>query len=108
MAILLGDECAVYPSPGGRRKPDGGFCDIVAPMDTPSPAGAGKEYGERARRLAPQIEACADQIEQERRLAEPVLEALFAAGMFRLLLPRSLDGGGGAPVPFPALLLESA
>ena len=53
---------------------------------------SGNDYVERARQLAPQIEACADQIEQERRLAPPVLDALHAAGMFRLLLPRSLDG----------------
>ena len=77
-------------------------------MDTPSPAGAGNEYVERARRLAPQIEACADQIEQERRLAEPVLEALFAAGMFRLLLPRSLDGGEIDPATFAAVIEEIA
>ena len=59
-------------------------------MDTWSPAGADNEHVERARALAPQIEACADQIERERRLAAPVLDALFEAGMFRLLLPRSL------------------
>ena len=63
---------------------------------------------ERARRLAPQIEACANQIEQERRLAEPVLEALFAAGMFRLLLPRSLDGGEVDPATFAAVIEEIA
>src|SRR3990172_6261114 len=108
MAILLGGGCAAYPSPAGRWKPDGGFCDIVAPMDTRSPAGAGNEYVERARRLAPQIEACADQIEQERRLAEPVLEALFAAGMFRLLLPPSLDGGEIDPATFAAVIEEIA
>ena len=61
-------------------------------MDTERAAGDGREYVARARRLAPQIEAHADQIEQERRLAEPVLDALHAAGMFRLLLPRALDG----------------
>ena len=50
------------------------------------------DYVERACALAPEIEARADQIEQERRLPEPVLAALFEAGLFRLLLPRSLDG----------------
>jgi len=63
---------------------------------------------ERARRLAPKIEACADQIEQERRLAEPVLDTLFAAGMFRLLLPRSLDGGEVDPATFAAVIEEIA
>lgn len=77
-------------------------------MDTRSPVGVGSEYVERARRLAPQIEACADRIEQERRLAEPVLDALFAAGMFRLLLPRSLDGGEVDPATFAAVIEEIA
>ena len=77
-------------------------------MDTGSPAGAGNEYVERARRLAPQIEAYADQIEQERRLAEPVLDALFEAGMFRLLLPRSLDGAEVDPATFASVIEEIA
>ena len=74
-------------------------------MDTGSLAGAENEYVARARRLAPQIEACADQIEQERRLPEAVLDALHAAGVFRLLLPRSLDGGEVDPATFAAVLL---
>jgi hypothetical protein len=51
---------------------------------------AGGDYVERARRLAPALEASADQIERERRLSEPVLAALFDAGLLSLLLPRSL------------------
>jgi alkylation response protein AidB-like acyl-CoA dehydrogenase len=77
-------------------------------MDTGSLAGDGNEYVARARRLGPQIEACADQIEQERRLAPPVLDALFAAGMFRLLLPRSLDGSEVDPATFAAVIEEIA
>jgi alkylation response protein AidB-like acyl-CoA dehydrogenase len=69
------------------------------------PAGAeraavGGEYLERVRVLAPQIEACADQIERERRLPPPLLAALIDAGMFRLLLPRSLRGAEVDPVTF--------
>jgi hypothetical protein len=74
-------------------------------MDTESPAGDGNEYVARARRLAPQSEARADQIEQELRLSEPLLDALFAAGKFRLLLPRSLDGGEVDPATFVAFML---
>jgi alkylation response protein AidB-like acyl-CoA dehydrogenase len=77
-------------------------------MDTGSPAGGGNEYVVRARALAPQIEACADRIEQERRLAGPVLDALHAAGMFRLLLPRSLGGGEVDPATFAAVIEEIA
>src|SRR6202171_2973663 len=77
-------------------------------MDTGSQAGLDNEYVARARALAPRIEACADQIEQERRLAPPVLDALFAAGMFRLLLPRSLDGSEVDPATFAAVIEEIA
>src|SRR5882672_9703340 len=77
-------------------------------MDTSSPAGAVNEHVARARKLAPRIEACADQIESERRLAEPVLDALFEAGMFRLLLPRSLHGAEVDPVTFVTVIEEIA
>ena len=77
-------------------------------MDMWSPAGTGSEYVERARKLAPRIAAFADQIERERRLAEPVLDGLFEAGMFRLLLPRSFDGAEVDPVTFVTVIEEIA
>ena len=46
----------------------------------------------RARALAPAIEAAADQIEQTRRLPARLLDDLHAARLFRMLLPRSVDG----------------
>ena len=66
------------------------------------------EHVERARQVAPQIESCADQIENERRLVGPVLESLFAAGMFRLLLPRTLRGAEVDPVTFVTVIEEIA
>jgi alkylation response protein AidB-like acyl-CoA dehydrogenase len=77
-------------------------------MDTWSPALADNEYVQRARGLAPQIETWADHIERERRLAGPVLDALFAQGMFRLLLPRVLDGAEVDPVTFVTVIEEIA
>ena len=77
-------------------------------MDMWSPVGTGNEYVERARKLAPRIAAFADQIERERRLAEPVLDGLFEAGMFRLLLPRSFDGAEVDPVTFVTVIEEIA
>jgi hypothetical protein len=44
-------------------------------MDSGSPALV-NAHVERARTLAPHIEACADQIERERRLTGSVLDAL--------------------------------
>jgi len=52
------------------------------------------DYVERACALAPEI--------------EPVLAALFEAGLFRLLLPRSLDGGEVDPVTFARVMEEVA
>lgn len=50
---------------------------------TPSPV-------DTARKLAPEIRACAETIEAERELPARVFEALADAGLFHLLLPRSL------------------
>jgi alkylation response protein AidB-like acyl-CoA dehydrogenase len=45
-----------------------------------------------ARALRPQIQACADQIEQERQLPPPLVDALAAAGLFKLTVPKALGG----------------
>jgi alkylation response protein AidB-like acyl-CoA dehydrogenase len=66
------------------------------------------DYIERARALGPRIEACADQIEQERRRPEPLVAALHEAGLFRLLLPRSLGGAEVDPPTFVQVIEEIA
>src|SRR6516162_4918364 len=53
---------------------------------------AGLEYVERARALAPMLEAAAPEIEQNRELPESVIVALHDAQLFRMLLPRAYDG----------------
>jgi indole-3-acetate monooxygenase len=53
---------------------------------TPSPL-------EAARRLAPMIRACADEIETHRQLPRPLFEALADAGLFHLAIPRAIGGG---------------
>ena len=77
-------------------------------MDAWTPIFTDNEHVQRARGLASQIETWADHIERERRLARPVLDALFAQGMFRLLLPRSLDGAEIDPVTFVTVIEEIA
>jgi len=52
-----------------------------------------------ARKLAPMIRSCADQIERERELPRPLFEALADAGLFQLALPRAL---GGAEIDLPS------
>ena len=54
---------------------------------------------EAARKLAPQIQACADQTEAERELPRPLFEALADAGMFHLAVPRAI---GGAELDLPS------
>jgi alkylation response protein AidB-like acyl-CoA dehydrogenase len=46
----------------------------------------------RARDLQPIVAAAADQTERERRVPNPVMDALADAGLFKLLLPTSLGG----------------
>ncbi len=69
---------------------------------------AHNECLERARGLAALIEASADQAERERRLPEPLFTALVEAGLFRLLLPRSLDGAEVDPVTFVRVVEDIA
>jgi alkylation response protein AidB-like acyl-CoA dehydrogenase len=46
-----------------------------------------------ARKLAPQIRSCADEIEAARELPRPLFEALADAGLFHLAVPRAIGGG---------------
>lgn len=66
------------------------------------------EYVERARALAPAIAAAADETERERRVALSLMNTLHDAGMFRLLLPRSLDGAEVDPVTYVRVIEEVA
>ncbi len=59
------------------------------------------ELLDAARALAPLIRAHADETERDRCLAQPVVEALRAAGLYSLYTPRSL---GGPEVPIATAL----
>ena len=58
------------------------------------------DYLARAQALAPRIAAAADEIESERRIPAPLFEAIIDAGLYRMLLPRSLGGGEIDPPTF--------
>lgn len=71
-----------------------------------SPSGAGEPSGEqelfleRVRALSPGIAAAAERIERDRRIPEPLLGEMIDAGLFRLLLPRSVGGAEAHPLIF--------
>ena len=58
-------------------------------------------YVKTARSLLEKVEACADRIDQERRMPTELANELADAGFFRLLLPRSL---GGVELEHPVFL----
>jgi len=55
---------------------------------------------DRARALVPRIAELAPEIERERRLPAPLLDALHEAQLFRMLLPRSQRGLETDPITF--------
>jgi alkylation response protein AidB-like acyl-CoA dehydrogenase len=63
-----------------------------------STASRGEALVEAAQALAPDIEAAAQRIEQERQLPNELVDALYAAGLFTMLLPTSF---GGAELDLP-------
>jgi len=62
-----------------------------------APVQAEIDYAARARALAPLIGDAAPRIEAERELAEEVVAALHAAGLFSMMMPRWLAGGEAPP-----------
>ena len=70
----------------------------MSPRQLPSEAPQhAADYIARARELRPLLEAAAPRIEAARELTADVLDALHRAGLFRLLLPRSVGGAELAP-----------
>lgn len=52
----------------------------------------GSDILDAARALAPQIRAAADEIERERRLPLPLVQAMKGAGIFRMPMPKAWGG----------------
>lgn len=68
------------------------------------PPGTPAEMKDRARALLPRIAGSAEESERLRRLPEPLVTELIDAGLFRLLLPRSLGGAEVDPLTFVEIL----
>jgi len=62
----------------------------------------------RARELAAEIAAAADEIERTRRIPEALLGRLHASRLFRMLLPRSVGGDETEPALYVAAVEELA
>ncbi|HEX6442309.1 MAG TPA: acyl-CoA dehydrogenase family protein, partial [Stellaceae bacterium] len=58
----------------------------------------------RARELQPMLRADADEIERGREVTPRVVEALIEAGIFKMLLPRSIGGTELDPLTYTAVL----
>jgi indole-3-acetate monooxygenase len=71
-----------------------------APVNKPDGDGRGGDCLARACALAPGIAAAAPDIEAARELTPAIVSALHEAGLFRMLLPRSLGGEELAPDAF--------
>jgi alkylation response protein AidB-like acyl-CoA dehydrogenase len=61
-------------------------------MERPVSQGA-RPYFEKAQKIAPIIREHADRAERDAQMPREVAEAFHEAGLFRILLPREMDGG---------------
>src|SRR4030088_3001633 len=58
------------------------------------------DYLARVQEIAPALAAAAQEIDRRRELPEAIVEALIGRGLFRLLLPHSLDGAELLPAQY--------
>ena len=73
-----------------------------------SPPETAAEYLERVREIAPSLAAAATKIDAERRLPEPIIDALIERGLLRMLLPKSLGGAELLPAQYVPVIEELA
>src|ERR1051326_5119124 len=108
---LTASSSTTSGSPPARRSQSGISKTITPTSDMNTPTGrelADISPIERARQLRAMIEAAAPAIERDRALPPELLAALFDAGLFKMLLPRSCGGEEGDPVTFVTAVEEIA
>jgi alkylation response protein AidB-like acyl-CoA dehydrogenase len=66
------------------------------------------DFIEAAQALAPDIRAAADQIERERRLPQPLIQAMIKADFFRMLVPAKFGGSEVELITFLRVIEELA
>jgi alkylation response protein AidB-like acyl-CoA dehydrogenase len=89
------------PTPGGRT-----VTATLPKTVTAGEIGTASVLLDAARALRPLVEASADEIERERRLPEPLVEAMASAGLLTMLVPRGLGGGQVDPETFLRVIEE--
>src|SRR5438105_10167998 len=71
-------------------------------------ATSGADYLARVAEIAPALAAAAAEIDRRRELPESIVDALVERGLFRLLLPHSLDGAELPPPQYVPIIEELA
>src|SRR5580704_11395012 len=74
-------------------------------------SGVGRSTGDylaRVRDIAPALAAAGPEIDRDRELPPAIVDAFVDAGLFRLLLPRSLEGAELLPAEYEPIIEEIA
>src|SRR5689334_15961449 len=85
-----------------------GSAQRVQEVGSPAAPERGAEYISRVREVAPDLAAASAEIDAERRLPEPIIDALIERGLLRMLLPRSLGGAELPPAEYVPVIEELA
>ena len=85
-----------------------GSAQRMQEIGSPAAPERGAEYISRVREIAPALAAASAEIDAERSLPEPIIDALIERGLLRMLLPRSLGGAELLPAEYVPVIEELA
>ena len=85
-----------------------GSAQRMQEIGSPAAPERGAEYISRVREIAPALAAASAEIDAERSLPEPIIDALVERGLLRMLLPRSLGGAELLPAEYVPVIEELA
>ena len=85
-----------------------GSAQRVQEIGSPAAPESGAAYIARVREIAPVLAAAGPEIDAERELPEPIVDALVERGLLRMLLPRSLGGAELLPAQYVPVIEELA
>ena len=85
-----------------------GSAQRASDIGSTAPSDRSAAYIARVREIAPMLAAASGEIDAERRLPEPIIDALIERGLLRLLLPKSLGGAELLPAEYVPVIEELA